>query len=426
MAGILTLAPAAGAAATTGPVQPVGPCAGDACDNGAWLAARGVANDQSFWGMSAGHNCTNYVAWRLITDGVERPPTHPGNASEWAANAITDGFLVDNTPAIGAVAQWDAFAGGYGADGHVAYIEAVYEDGTVLVSEDYWRDGAQTGPLTYRLVAATGISNVIHYSQSTDRFRVAAKSGGVWTSAPSSLRATPSAMTAAMLPGSVPEVYFAQGGTLWTVAIRASAWLAENTGVSSEAVSLSALTMDDGSRPYVMSIDRGILVMTVRTSSGWQRMSTGFQVEGNLSAVNLGGLFPTVFVSQGGSLFRVSGGPEGWTLDETGEIASGPISAIVSPAGWPVVFNVRNGFLFRTWEDREGWHSESTGVPAVGVPAAVQTATGTEIYVVEDDLVWLITTDGVTWTRTATDLDGGTLLAVVDAGGESPLVAQVG
>lgn len=403
----------------------LGPCLGDGCDGGAWQAARGIANEASYWGMSPGHNCTNYVAWRLGLDGIAQPTTHPGNASTWAINAVVDGYLVDLTPEVGAIAQWDGSAGGYGVDGHVAYVEAVYDDGTILVSEDHWRDGAQTGPLTYRVVAASSVSNFIHYATETTRLRVANRSAESWTTRVSGTTVEPRALAATTLLDRGAEIYFPDGGRLWQATPDAGGWTATDTGIESNSTSLSAVTLD-GTRPYVMSLDDGVLVMSVRTPSGWQRMSTGYQITGDVSAVDLGGLVPTVFVSQGGRLWQIAGGAEGWRAASTGAEVWGPIAAVVGADGWPVVFNARNGFVFRSWQDAAGWHTESTGVPANGALAAVQTATGPELYLVEDGLVSLITTDGLHWTKTATDLDGGALLTVADLGADGRLVIQVG
>lgn len=55
-----------------------------------------------------------------------------GNASSWAALARASGFMVNSTPSVGAVMQTAYAAGGYG---HVAVVEAVNTDGSILVSE---------------------------------------------------------------------------------------------------------------------------------------------------------------------------------------------------------------------------------------------------------------------------------------------------
>ncbi|TAH33283.1 LysM peptidoglycan-binding domain-containing protein [Candidatus Saccharibacteria bacterium] len=52
-----------------------------------------------------------------------------GNAVTWASYARSSGYLVNNTPAVGAVMQ---NGGGYG---HVAFVESVGADGSVTVSE---------------------------------------------------------------------------------------------------------------------------------------------------------------------------------------------------------------------------------------------------------------------------------------------------
>lgn len=55
-----------------------------------------------------------------------------GNASTWASYARGSGYLVNNTPAVGAVLQNSWQAGGYG---HVAVVESVNGDGSIYISE---------------------------------------------------------------------------------------------------------------------------------------------------------------------------------------------------------------------------------------------------------------------------------------------------
>jgi len=55
-----------------------------------------------------------------------------GNASTWASYARGSGYLVNNTPKVGAVMQDGYSAGGYG---HVAVVESVNADGSVYISE---------------------------------------------------------------------------------------------------------------------------------------------------------------------------------------------------------------------------------------------------------------------------------------------------
>ncbi len=399
-------------------------CSGDACDGGAWALARGVSNRGSYWSMSPGHNCTNYVAWRLIGAGVEKPASHPGNASSWATRAARDGIRVDGTPAVGAVAQWDSLAGGYSSKGHVAYVERVNSDGTILVSEDYWRGGTQTGELTYRTIDAGSPSHYIHYVGEPTWLRSASLADGSWSSADTGLRVVPGAISAAGL-GGAPEIYYSADGRLMQATRGPSGWSAVDSGIRSNATALSTVVMD-GTRPYVMAIDDGALVMNVRVDVGWQRMPTEFAITGEIAAVNLSGLTPTVYLSQKGQLWRLWGDMDGWHSEATGAEVSGPIAAVVDAGGWPSVFSIQGGMLFRAWEDAGGWHTEPTGVTARGAIQAVQTATGPQIFLVHDGAVDRVQTDGYSWSKIRTGLQGGSSLAVADLGGAAPIIVQAG
>ncbi|RJO59949.1 CHAP domain-containing protein [candidate division WS5 bacterium] len=77
------------------------------------------------WGYLIGE-CTSYVAWKRAVMG--RPiPRAMGNAGQWAWRA-------NSGPVPGAVAIFP-YVGGYG---HVAMVEAVYGNGTILISEYNW------------------------------------------------------------------------------------------------------------------------------------------------------------------------------------------------------------------------------------------------------------------------------------------------
>ena len=95
------------------------------------------AGKKMWWRMYAGHNCTNYVAYRLVKGGMspERPWSGTGMAYYWgrANRRITDG-----QPMVGAVAWWKKNAGGVGSSGHVAYVERVISGRKIVVSEDSW------------------------------------------------------------------------------------------------------------------------------------------------------------------------------------------------------------------------------------------------------------------------------------------------
>ena len=109
-----------------------------------------TTNANDAWGFTQ-RQCVSYVAWRLSQSGrAISNADNWGSAYSWADAAGRLGFAVNSTPAVGAVAQWNAGessayyssgstnsngsfgAGGYG---HVAYVTAVYSDGSVQVSQ---------------------------------------------------------------------------------------------------------------------------------------------------------------------------------------------------------------------------------------------------------------------------------------------------
>lgn len=101
------------------------------CARNIWLY-NGTYGDP--WGFAL-RNCTSFVAWRLRETNGDSGFTNDmagvswGDARNWDETARALGYLVDDVPAVGAVAQTD-----HGAKGHVAWVSAV-GDGTVTVEE---------------------------------------------------------------------------------------------------------------------------------------------------------------------------------------------------------------------------------------------------------------------------------------------------
>lgn len=92
----------------------------DALTHSRGVSATFTPGNDYDWG-----NCTWYVANRRAV------PAGLGNARDWLANAQAMGILIGTTPKVGAVAWQEP---GYSL-GHVAYVEAVYPDGSFEISE---------------------------------------------------------------------------------------------------------------------------------------------------------------------------------------------------------------------------------------------------------------------------------------------------
>ncbi|HSH18766.1 MAG TPA: CHAP domain-containing protein [Candidatus Saccharimonadales bacterium] len=91
-----------------------------------------VATASYGWGgASYGNNsytrgyCTWYVANQITV------PNNWGNANTWDNRAAMSGWVVSSVPRVGAIGQTDR-----GSEGHVAIIEAVSEDGTMIKYSD--------------------------------------------------------------------------------------------------------------------------------------------------------------------------------------------------------------------------------------------------------------------------------------------------
>ncbi|GGD01678.1 hypothetical protein GCM10011573_34040 [Enterococcus wangshanyuanii] len=80
-------------------------------------------------------NCTQYV-YNRITQLGGHVDLHMGNGADWDATGIAKGYEVSSTPKAGTAVSFEP--GVLGADpfyGHVAFVEHVYEDGSILISE---------------------------------------------------------------------------------------------------------------------------------------------------------------------------------------------------------------------------------------------------------------------------------------------------
>lgn len=140
----------------------VSSCTNSGCpDPTNWSDARWDAHAgyPSNGGTLDGMNCTNYVAWRLMkTQGFSSSAVSGlGNASTWDTRAASKGYTVDRKASVGAVAQWDS--------NHVAYVEQVNGDGTIVISESntWMGDPSQRKWLRHRVVTASGVDHFIHF-----------------------------------------------------------------------------------------------------------------------------------------------------------------------------------------------------------------------------------------------------------------------
>ncbi|MFL6156423.1 MAG: CHAP domain-containing protein [Marmoricola sp.] len=95
-----------------------------------------------WWRMYSGHNCTNYMSYRMIQSGMPatRPWTGSGDARNWG---IVFKSKANQTPLVGSVAWWSS--------NHVAYVQQVIDANTIIISEDHYG-----GDFDWRKIVRTG------------------------------------------------------------------------------------------------------------------------------------------------------------------------------------------------------------------------------------------------------------------------------
>lgn len=83
-------------------------------------------------------NCTAYAWGRWYELMGEKPKLSLGNAGNWYKN-IKDGYERGDTPRLGAVICWSKVGGEALGKGHVAIVEDIKPDGSILISESGYK-----------------------------------------------------------------------------------------------------------------------------------------------------------------------------------------------------------------------------------------------------------------------------------------------
>ena len=103
-------------------------------------------------GNSVLPNCVGYAWGRFMEILGSTPKLSRNNAESWYPN-ISDGYDRGNYPKLGSVICWSAGVVGNGDDGagHVAIVEKIYNDGSILISQSgynssrFWTSTVQKG-----------------------------------------------------------------------------------------------------------------------------------------------------------------------------------------------------------------------------------------------------------------------------------------
>jgi surface antigen len=256
------------------------------------------------WGYEY-RNCTSYVAWRLSRNGYTMP-FGIGNANAWDDYFRNHNVTVNDSPAVGAIAQTDA--GGFG---HVAYVES-YTTTTVTVSE-YNRDTSSNGDT--RTVSLRTF-NYIHVKDQAGSGGSAsagtafqANTGNLWTSGAAGtgdhrlgMMAATSPSIAAV-PGGYQIAFQANTGNLWVTGALGTRDL--------------GLGMKAGTSPSIAAVPGGYEVaFQANTGNLWV---AGTQGTGDLRLGMMAGTSPSIASCNGnyGVAFQANTGNL-WTTGAAG------------------------------------------------------------------------------------------------------------
>lgn len=83
-------------------------------------------------------NCTAYVWGRWYELIGKAPKLSLGNAGDWYKN-IKDGYERGDTPRLGAVICWSKVGGEAQGKGHVAIVEKINPDGSIVIGESGYK-----------------------------------------------------------------------------------------------------------------------------------------------------------------------------------------------------------------------------------------------------------------------------------------------
>lgn len=98
-----------------------------------------IFTDSGYGMFQNNGNCTCYAWGRWYELLGKKPKLCTSNAENWYS--FKDGYKRGSKPKLGAVAVWSKGKVGNGSDGagHVAIVEEIYSDGSILTSNSAWK-----------------------------------------------------------------------------------------------------------------------------------------------------------------------------------------------------------------------------------------------------------------------------------------------
>lgn len=106
-------------------------------NTGMWQNPKWYADNVFYTSGYGLPNCTCYAWGRFWEIGGSRPALPTSNGGEWWPDALASGaYQTGQVAQVGAVCCYEDLDGGAG---HVAIVERINDDGTLLISQSAWR-----------------------------------------------------------------------------------------------------------------------------------------------------------------------------------------------------------------------------------------------------------------------------------------------
>ncbi|MDR2323220.1 MAG: hypothetical protein LBE60_16415 [Microbacterium sp.] len=162
-------------------------------------------------------------------------------------------------------------------------------------------------------------------------FHVYADSSG-WHKMSTGLTTT-GKISAVRLPSGEIEAFTNMNGVMYVITSH-SGWQMGNSGTSIGDNFKAVLV--NGSPQIVTNING--IIHIIWPGAGWQLQSTGQPTSGSLTAVDMGGGYPTIIANEGWTVTVTSVINGAWTRQSTGAGVSGNIDAVNMGGNFPVIY----------------------------------------------------------------------------------------
>ncbi|PRB00168.1 hypothetical protein CQ044_19180 [Microbacterium sp. MYb64] len=184
---------------------------------------------------------------------------------------------------------------------------------------------------------------------------------GGWTRMDSGLALNATSIAALNVGQPTPQLLAVEGGEIFHVYGDSSGWHKMSTGLTTTG-KISAVRLPSGEIEAFTNINGYMYVIT--SHSGWQMANSGTPIGDNFKAVLVNGS-PQIVTNINGIIHIIWPGA-GWQLQSTGQSTSGSITAVDMGGGYPTIISNEGWSVTVTSVINGAWTRQSTGATVSG------------------------------------------------------------